>query len=190
MIEDRLVIRPLTLETWQDFETVMGPNGASRGCWCMHWRLTIADWMRQRGEGNRQAMRQLATEDPPPGLIGYVDKKPVAWCSLGPRAAYPRLDRSPILASIDDAPVCAITCLFIHRQHRRQGLSLALLKAACAFAAESGYEVVEGYPVEPKAGKRAGSDTVMTGIASVFVKAGFVEVARHKADRPIVRKHV
>jgi hypothetical protein len=112
----------------------------------------------------------------------------VAWCSLGPRASFPRLERSPLLASIDDEPVCAIACIVVHRKHRGAGLLPAILDAVCDYAAAQKYKIAEGYPIEPRAGRRAGSDTAMTGIASAFVDAGFEEVARPRKDRPIMRR--
>ena len=190
MKSEKLTVRPLTSKNWRDFEAVMTPNGGSRGCWCMHWRLSIAEFMDQRGDGNRDAMSRLAKKKSPPGVIGYLDGEPVAWCSLGPRAAFPRLERSPLLKAVDDDGACAITCLFVQRKHRRNGLQTALLEAACSYAAKNGYELVEGYPIEPPRGKRAGSDTAMTGIASAFRNAGFNEVARPRKDRPIMRKQL
>jgi GNAT superfamily N-acetyltransferase len=118
----------------------------------------------------------------------YRGTTPVAWCSLGKRAAFPRLERSPLLASIDDKPVCAITCILIQKKHRGSGLLRAILDAVCEYAAANGYTIAEGYPVEPRDGRRAGSDTAMTGIASAFLDAGFREVARPRADRPIMRR--
>lgn len=190
MTRDKLTVRELTIENWDDFEAVMGRNGGARGCWCMHWRLSIANFMDHKGEGNRRAMRRLAKDSPPPGLIGYLAGEPIAWCSLGPRAAYPRLERSPVVKAVDDDGACAITCLYIQRTQRGDGLLAGLIKAACSYAANSGYDLIEGYPIEPTRGKRAGSDTAMTGIASAFRAAGFDEVARPRKDRPIMRKQL
>ena len=185
-----LDVRELRAETWDDFERVLGRNGGARGCWCMHWRLSIAEWMEGKGEGNKRAMRKLASREEPPGVLVYEGDQPVAWCALGPRAAFPRLGRSPILAPVDEAPVCAITCIFVHRQHRGAGLLPAVLDAVCTYAATRGHPIAEGYPVEPRPGRRAGSDTAMTGIASAFRAAGFTEVARRKSDRPVMRRRL
>lgn len=183
-----LTVRELSADTWSDFEAVLGANGGARGCWCMHWRLSIAEWMEGKGDGNKQAMRSLARRGPAPGVVVYRDGGPVAWCSLGPRAAFPRLERSPLLVSVDDAPVCAITCVFVHREHRGAGLLAAVLDAVCEYAAAAGHTIAEGYPVEPRDGRRAGADTAMTGIASAFLDAGFTEVARPRRDRPVMRR--
>jgi GNAT superfamily N-acetyltransferase len=188
MTKSELTVRELSKDTWSDFENVLGKNGGARGCWCMHWRLSIGKWMEGKGEGNKRAMRKLATQRPVPGVVIYRKSTPVAWCSLGPRDSFPRLERSPLLARIDDEPVCAIACIFVHREHRGAGLLPAILDAVCKYAARADYAVAEGYPIEPRAGRRAGSDTAMTGIASAFLDAGFEEVARPRKDRPIMRR--
>jgi GNAT superfamily N-acetyltransferase len=183
-----LEVRELSTKTWSDFEEVMGKNGGASGCWCMHWRLSIAEFMEQKGEGNKKAMKRLAQRKKPPGVVLYQDDAPVAWCSFGPRAEFPRLERSSMLATIDDEPVCAITCIYVQRKHRGSGLLSNILETVCEYAASAGYPIVEGYPVEPRKGKRAGPDSAMTGIASAFLEAGFTEVARPRSDRPIMRR--
>ena len=50
-------IRPLGLKHWKEFEKLFGARGACGGCWCMWWRLTRAQYLKQRGEGNKIAMR-------------------------------------------------------------------------------------------------------------------------------------
>jgi hypothetical protein len=184
---NKLKARALSENTWSDFESVLGSNGGARGCWCMHWRLSIAEWMEHKGDGNKRAMRRLAKKKPAPGVVVYQKSTPLAWCALGPREAFPRLERSKLLAPIDDAPVCAITCIFVDRQHRGAGLLAPILDAVCDYAAAD-YPVAEGYPIEPRDGRKAGADTAMTGIASAFVDAGFEEVARPRKDRPIMRR--
>ena len=185
---DALTVRELSTANWDDFEAVFGANGGSRGCWCMHWRLSIDEFMAAKGDGNKRAMKKLAARKSVPGVVVYRGTMPVAWCSLGRRASFPRLERSPLLASIDDKPVCAITCILVQKKHRASGLLPAILDAVCEYAAENGYPIAEGYPIEPRDGRRAGSDTAMTGIASAFLDAGFREVARPRGDRPIMRR--
>jgi hypothetical protein len=50
---------PLTLERWDDFATLFGHNGACGGCWCMFWRLKRPDFLRGKGDGNKNAIHQL-----------------------------------------------------------------------------------------------------------------------------------
>ena len=39
-----LEVRPLTPDTWDDFEVVMGPRGGDAGCWCMYNRQTSREF--------------------------------------------------------------------------------------------------------------------------------------------------
>ena len=155
----------------------------------MHFRLLKPDYERGKGEGNRRALRRLVASGTPPGVLAYRGRTPVGWCAVAPRASYPRLARSRAMRAPDDRPVWSVVCLFVAREHRRQGVSVALLRGAAAFAAAQGAEVVEGYPVDPRSG--AMPDVfAWTGTATAFAAAGFVEVARALPGRPIMRRAV
>src|SRR5438105_1559141 len=125
-----LVCHPLTAERWQDLETLFGPRGACGGCWCMWWRMPRAVFEEQKGDQNRATLRALVTADEAPGLIAYHDEKPIGWCAIQPRDAYPALERSRILRRVDDEPVWSVTCFFVARPYRRQGVTVRLLRAA------------------------------------------------------------
>ena len=183
-----LKVRPLASDTWDDFEAVMGPNGGARGCWCMHWRLSMNEFMAGKGDGNKAAMRKLAKRRTPPGVVAYLDDEPVAWCGFGDRSDFPRMERSALLKPVDDEPVVSLTCLLVRKGHREKGLSARLISAVCDYLADTAdTRTVEAYPVEPAEGRKAGPDNAMTGIASAFRAAGFTEVARPRKDRPVLR---
>lgn len=177
---------PLTPERWRDFEALFGPRGACGGCWCMWWRLTRSEFDRQKGEGNRQAMKALVDSGRVPGILAYSGERPVGWCSVAPREEFGALARSRVLRPVDDRPVWSVVCFFVDKVYRRQGLTVALLRAAVDYAAAHGATIVEGYPSEPK---KADAPAVFlyTGTVSAFRKAGFVEVARGSPSRPIMR---
>lgn len=177
---------PLTLERWADFENLFGPRGACGGCWCMLWRLKRADFDRQKGDGNKQAMHALVAAGESPGILAYHDGQPVGWCAVARRADYPTLERSRVLKPIDDQPVWSISCLFVAKGWRNRGVSVALLKAAVEHVRRQGGNVVEGYPVEPR-NVRMPDVFAWTGVPAAFRRAGFVEVARASATRPIMR---
>ncbi len=181
-----LRIVPLTKARWRDFETLFGPRGACGGCWCMTPRLTRRDYEARKGEGNRRAMKRLVERGPPPGLLAYRGREPIAWIAVAPRSQYRLLAGSRVLAPVDDQPVWSIVCLYLRKDVRRQGLSSRLVRAAAEFARSRGATIVEGYPQIPR--KSAMPDVfAWTGIASSFERAGFTEVARRSPTRPIVR---
>ena len=110
----------------------------------MYWRLPRKEFERRKGAGNRRALRKLAGSKAPPGLLAYLHGEPVGWCALAPREAYPVLDRSRVLARVDDKPVWSVVCFFVARRHRSRGVSRALVLAAVAFARKKGAKLVEG----------------------------------------------
>jgi GNAT superfamily N-acetyltransferase len=182
-------VHPLTPERWPDLEAVFGPNGANSGCWCMWFKQTNAEYERDRGAPNREALRDHVDSGVVPGLIAYVEGAPAAWVAVEPRPAYPRLDRSPVTRPLDDAPAWAIPCFFTHRNFRGLGLQAQLLDAAVAWAAAHGATLVEGYPVDP-AGPRISDASGFHGFLSAFCAAGFDEQARRRPDRPFVRRAI
>jgi GNAT superfamily N-acetyltransferase len=184
----RFTVHPLTPERWPDFEALFGKNGACGGCWCMWWRLTASAFQANKGDANRRAMKRRVTTGGPPGLIAYHGDEPVAWCAVEPRPAYPRFERSRILAPVDDEPVWSVTCFFVSRPWRRKGLTVRLLDAAVEHVRRHGGRIVEGYPKETR--KDEPGPFVWTGTAEAFRRAGFVEVARRSKDRPIMRRSV
>lgn len=154
----------------------------------MWWRITQSQWNQQKGDGNRKALRKLVSKGQTPGILAYDRRTPVGWCAIEPRENYPVLERSRTLARVDDKPVWSITCLFVTRTYRRKGVGTALLKAAVKHARQHGARLVEGYPTEPRSGRLPDAFAFM-GTVPAFSAAGFKEVARRSATRPIMRRH-
>ncbi len=184
-----LVVRPLTPSRWPHFETLFGDNGACGGCWCMYWRLPRKQFTAGKYAGNRDAMRALVAAGARPGLLAYRDGEAIGWCSLAPRVAFPSLTRSRLFQALLDegeSATWSVSCLFVRRDHRRTGVSVALLRAAVEDAKARGARALEGYPQEPT--KSAMADAfAWTGVASAFRAAGFREVARPSPTRPVMR---
>lgn len=143
--------------------------------------------MANGAKGNKAALKALVDANRVPGLIAYIGKQAVGWISVAPRAEYGRIDRSAIYKPIDDKRAHAIVCLLVHSDYRRQGVADAMVAAAVDYAKAHGAEAVEAYPAETKGAERP-ARRLFTGTDMMFGKAGFKEVARHKANRPIFRK--
>ncbi len=177
---------PATRDRWDDFEKLFGQRGACGGCWCMWWRLTRKEYDRQKGAGNKKAMKNIFQSGAVPGILAYDKNEPVAWCSLAPREKYTSLERSRVLRKVDDSPVWSIVCFYIAKEYRHRGLSVRLLKEAKKYCKTQGAKILEGCPTEPR--KDSMPDAfVWTGLSSAFKKAGFKEVARRSETRPIMR---
>jgi GNAT superfamily N-acetyltransferase len=187
----KLTVLPVSPERWADLEAIFKAKGCSvaRGCWCMAYRLSGSQAPPPPGttsaEANRAQLKKLVEAGRPPGLIGYRGKVPVGWVSLAPREEYARLARSPVMKPIDDQPVWSIICFVVPAPYRRQGVAQALLAGAVAYAKKHGAKLLEAYPVDKPA--RSKDEFMWFGAKSMFDKAGFFEVARRKAQRPVVR---
>ena len=186
----KLAVKPLTPDRWPDLEKIFGARGCSvaRGCWCMFYRQSGATPVPAgltRAQANRKALKALTGCDPPPGLIGYRGKEPVGWVSLGPREDFVKLERSIVMKRVDDAKVWSIICFVVPGEHRGQGVAKELLAGAIAYARKRRVKLLEAYPVD-KRGKSA-DDSLWFGTKSMYDAAGFVEVARRKPQRPVVR---
>jgi GNAT superfamily N-acetyltransferase len=181
---------PLTGENWADLEKLFGPHGAYSGCWCMWWRLSRAEFNRQSGERRKAGLRELVDSGRAPGILAYRDSDPIAWVSVAPRETYPALERSRTLKRVDDLPVWSIVCFYVAKAYRGRGLLADLLRGAVALAAQEGARIVEAYPVDPGHYTVSGGTAAYMGLASVFLRAGFVEIARPSPRRAVMRYYV
>ena len=176
---------PLTYSLFADFENLFSPRGACGGCWCMFWKLRGKAFDESKGDPARQMQKSYVRSGAIPGLLAYAGDEPVGWIAVEPRPNYPKLAHSRILKPVDAAEVWSVTCFFVAKQARRQGVTVELLKAAVDYVQERGGMVVEGYPIDAK--KDMPAPFVYTGTAVAFKKAGFIEVARRSETRPIMR---
>jgi GNAT superfamily N-acetyltransferase len=181
-----LEFHPLTPGRWADLEKLFGEHGASGGCWCMWWRLKRSEFVRQKGEGNRKALKRIVDSGETPGILAYSRGQPIAWCAVAPRESYPTLERSRVLKRVDEKPVWSVVCFYVAKKFRRKGVSTALLRAVIEHVRRRGGKIVEGYPVEPRKGWTPDA-FAYTGLAEAFRKAGFSEVLRRSETRPIMR---
>lgn len=185
-----ITVRPLTLNRWPDLETIFLAKGCSiaRGCWCMFYREAGRQTLpagARLADVRRARLRELAAADPSPGLVGYRGKQPVGWVALGPRSEYLKLARSPVMKPVDDAPVWSVICFVVPKEHRHQGVATALLDGAIAYARKRNATLLEAYPIDKTV--RSNDDWLWHGAKSMYDKAGFVEVARRRPQRPVVR---
>ena len=179
-------IFPVTPDRWDDIEKLFGPRGACGGCWCMFWKLPHKEFEAGQGEGNRLAQKAIIASGRIPGLIAYVEGVPAGWIAVEPRGEYGGLARSRVLAPLDDKPVWSVTCFFVDKKFRRQGLTVALLEAAVKYVKSKGGKMVEGYPTETK-DEKAPAAFIYTGTMSAILQAGFTEAGRRSEKRPIMR---
>jgi GNAT superfamily N-acetyltransferase len=176
---------PATVDRWADVVTLLGRSG-DRGCWCQAPRGLVAGGATTEPGARRQALRAQLDDDPPAGMLAYIDDEVAGWCGFGPRPKLPRLAHSRTIPTIDDRPVWSILCFNVRVGYRRRGVAAALLDGVIDVARRSGAPGVEAYPIDPGGG-RVDTSFGYVGVTSMFERAGFrrvVETAARSDRRP------
>ncbi len=183
----RFEVRPLDDDTWPHLEELFGRPGGSivRGCWCMYYRRSGTAGEQPKAPDNKEALHALARSSCAPGLLGYLGGEPVGWVSLGPRADYAKLQRSPIMKPVDDLPVWSVVCFYVDKAHRGVGVQRRLLAGAVDHARRHGVRTLEAYPVDKP--ERSHADFMFFGSRSLYEHAGFREVVRRSPTRLVMR---
>ena len=120
---------------------------------------------------------------PAQGLLAFDGDLAVGRCQLTPRDALPWLDRTWRLRRVDNVPVWSISCFYVRKGYRKQGVTSALIAAALKTAKSAGAPALEAYPLDANLTPSAS----WTGYASTFARAGFRIVGRRTPPRPIMR---
>ncbi|NJC95187.1 MAG: GNAT family N-acetyltransferase [Anaerolineae bacterium] len=154
----------------------------------MYWKLRGRAFDEASGYGTRQMHKSIVDSGTVTGLLAYLHGEVVGWVAVEPRSAYEKLAHSRVLKPVDDQEVWSVTCFYVAKGHRRNGITVELLKAAVEHVRRQGGKIVEGYPVDAQ--KDLPAPFVYTGTASAFQKAGFKEVARQAPTRPIFRYEI
>lgn len=192
-----LRIRPANEVPFDDLQEVFGERGPAHRCQCQRFKLARGESFGRmpREERVHRLRLQTACGDPDTpktsGLVAHLDGSPVGWCAVEPRPAYGGLVRNSSRAvwvgrdedRLDDG-VWAVTCAFVRRGFRREGVSTALVAATVDFARDRGARSLEGYPMTST---DALLEELHPGLLGSYLSAGFREVLRPSGRRAVVR---
>jgi GNAT superfamily N-acetyltransferase len=170
---------PATPDRWADVVTILGGDG-DRGCWCQAPRGFTSGFGKSEPATRRELLRSQLEDDPPAGMLAYVDGEVAGWCGFGPRPGLPRLERSRTIPKIDDEPVWSVVCFNVRVGYRRRGVAAALLAGLVDYARRSGAPGVEAYPIDPEGG-RVDTSFGYVGVTPMFEKAGFRRIVETDA---------
>lgn len=173
---DRMDIEVRPATEFDDVATLVGPKKpTSNVCFCLSYRIGSKENVALRGEQRAERVRELCHQDPPPGVIAYLDGEPVGWAALHPRRDT-SFARNRLIPVVDDLDVWSLWCFRVRPGHRKQGISHALIEGAVAYAKKRGAPAIEGYPVD-NGGARVNLTMAYVGTRSLFESAGFVKAA-------------
>lgn len=182
-----------TPATWAAVEELFGTKGEPSRCWCRWFALTGKDWAATPTRDRRELLKSAFQTGPAPGVLAFRDGRPVGWCAVEPRAKYPRLKRSRIVRAAevlqpeDGLDLWAVSCFVVAPNHRRTGVSSALLAAAVDHAFNNGADIIEAYPVDTVQRTKATASDLFHGTLSLFMAAGFHPVSESVPGRPVMR---
>ncbi|MFB8190946.1 GNAT family N-acetyltransferase [Microbacterium sp. NPDC055988] len=167
-------VRPAT--EFDDVAALVGPKKpTSNVCFCLSYRIGSKENVALRGEQRADRVRELCHQDPPPGVIAYLDDEPVGWAALHPRRET-SFARNRLIPHVDDLDVWSLWCFRVRPGHRKQGVSHALIEGAVAYAKERGAPAIEGYPVD-NGGEKVNLTMAYVGTRALFESAGFAKAA-------------
>ena len=182
-------IRPLDTETWDAFARLCEKyNGMGfGGCWCT--------WFHPRhGQGGdvepgRPYKEHMVREGRAHAALVFDGDVAVGWCQFGTPQELPSIyHRKEYEAGLASLPDYRLTCIFVDRSHRREGLAAVAVQGALELIARAGGGVVEAYPHDT-AGKQMSSSFLYDGTRSMFEKIGF-EYERPKGKNNCVMRKV
>ena len=113
----------------------------------MYWRIGRA-YTKRSPEANKDALHRIVQQGPPPGLLAFDGDTAVGWCQLSSRDSLAYLNRTSFLKSVDHLPVWCISCFYVRKACRRQGVTSALVREALNVARDAGAPAVEAYPLD------------------------------------------
>jgi len=167
-------IRPLDASTWDVFaELVEDNNGIFGGCWCIGWHPECG----QKGISHRAVKEnRVRTDGAHAALVLDQDGAAYGWCQYGSPEELPNIKhRREYEKDAPPRPDWRITCVYVGKGHRRQGVARAAVEGALDLIAQSGGGLVEAIP-EVTAGREAPGRFLFSGTVELFERYGFTRV--------------
>jgi len=170
---DGLYTKPLDRTTWSDFARLVEKhNGVWGGCWCISFHLDRGEHTgsvaRRRSEKHRRVLEGRAH-----AALVYDGDDMIGWCQYGPTAELPGIkNRRNYEAGQSFRPDWRITCFFVDKERRGEGVARMALRGALREIARSGGGTVEGYP-ETVQGRSVPGSFLCNGTVPMFEREGF-----------------
>jgi ribosomal protein S18 acetylase RimI-like enzyme len=185
-----LTSKPLTDETWPAFARLVEKhNGIFGGCWCISFHLEPGE-KRHGAVAYRAMKRALVREGRAHAALVFDGPQAVGWCQFGPTAELPNIrSKKAYEEGLHKPPDWRITCFFIDRERRGQGIATLALREALRYIARLGGGLVEAYP-EDYTGQRTSNSFLCSGTLGMFEKTGFRKVRKIAMRRWVVSRRI
>jgi ribosomal protein S18 acetylase RimI-like enzyme len=174
MTKTPYTVRPLDATTWDAFaELVERNNGIFGGCWCIGFHGEL----RQGGISHRDAKEaRVRTDRAHAALVLDETGAAQGWCQYGSPEELPAIKhRREYDKDAPPRPDWRITCFYVDKRHRGQGIARAALEGALAQIAQAGGGRVEAVS-EVTAGRDAPGRFLFSATVELFEDHGFTRV--------------
>lgn len=187
------VIRPLDPSTYPAFEELAERHsGVWGGCWCMAFHAEGGHRVDSVQARRDQKTARVSAGTTHAALVFDGDRC-IGWAQFGAPAELPRIKhrRAYDAATADDGERAdwRITCFFVDRDRRGQGVAGRALDGAIGLIAGLGGGVVESFP-QDAAGVRTSAGFLHNATLSLFERHGFARVHRLGTATWLVRRQV
>jgi GNAT superfamily N-acetyltransferase len=181
--------RPLDAASWPDFaELVEAHNGVWGGCWCMGFHPKGPGWGKS-AELNRAEKEARVRNGEAHAALVYDGDQCVGWCQFGVPEEVPRIkNRKAYEEGLSELPDWRITCFFVGKGHRGQGVAATALAGALEEIERLGGGTVESYPDEVDG--RGSASFLHNGTVAMFEQQGFARTRLIGKTRWVVRTSV
>jgi ribosomal protein S18 acetylase RimI-like enzyme len=171
-------VRALGETTWQDFaRLVEDHDGVWGGCWCMAFHSEGVG-RTKTPEQNRSEKKDRVSNGSAHAALVYDGDACVGWCQFGSTEELPRIKRQRAYQQgLEVLPDWRITCFFVARTHRREGVASTALDGALREIARRGGGTVESYP-EDTSGRSVSASFLHNGTVAMFESHGFQRTRR------------
>jgi GNAT superfamily N-acetyltransferase len=180
-------VKPLGPDTWDAFSRLVERhNGVWGGCWCLSFHPKYPE-RGQSVEGNRALKQRLVDEGRAHAALVFDADRAVGWCQYGTPEELPNIyHRKEYEVGLVEPPDYRLTCFFVDRDYRRDGVSAVALRGALDLIAEAGGGVVEAYPQDTQ-GDKVNASFLYNGTRGLFEQTGF-EYERTKGKNHCVMR--
>ncbi|MDQ6656832.1 MAG: GNAT family N-acetyltransferase [Actinomycetota bacterium] len=168
-------IEPLSPRTWDAFAGLAERhNGVWGGCWCMWFHLTHPDPPERKELGHREFKRLLVEQGRAHAALVFDGDVAIAWAEFGPVDELPNIHhRKEWEKGLVDMPDYRITCLFVDREYRRQGVAAVAVRGALELIGAAGGGLVESYPHDLAPDKKTSASFLYNATRSMYEQLGF-----------------
>lgn len=173
-------IRTLDASTWTAFAELVGRNnGIFGGCWCIGYHPEC---------GQRELSYRAVKEDrvrtgrAHAALVFDEADEAQGWCQYGSPEELSNIKHMREYAKdAPPRPEWRITCFYVDKKHRSQGVARAALEGALEEIARAGGGLVEAIP-EVTSGREAPGRFLFSATVELFEQYGFIrgrQVGKH-----------